>query len=464
MLRRLALLLALAPVAVAQPDTLDLDVGAAMRLALDGSPEVGTERAGRRFAEARARQARAARFLTEFTLTTGHAVAPGLDRNGNAGPGEALYLDPEVRNDWTDTRPYNEFTAEALQPLWTWGELSGQIRAADAAVAVEDAVVAAKAGEVALRTGELYYGLLLADALAAIAAETGEALATARGELETLLDEGDASVGDADLFQLRLFEQEYLRRRAEVGEQRGLAASALGRQMLRPGVAVRPAPLEPLAFARDSLGVYQALGQAHRPELRQAEAGWRARDALVRVAKSDYYPKLFLGGRATGRYAAGRVEQDNPFISDPYLGSGLRFGLGVRQNLAFFQTRAKVQQAEAQRAEVRFQAEAAEQLVLFEVEQAYRRLAIAEAALDARTASTTIAGEWLRTEQINVDLGLGEVTDLLAAARADLEARAARLDAVQAYNVAVLRLLHAAGVLAARAQRGTLFGTEPTEP
>jgi outer membrane protein TolC len=227
--------------------------------------------------------------------------------------------------------------------------------------------------------------------------------------------------------------------------------------MLRPGVVVRGGTLEPVPFEAEDLETYQALGLASRPELRQAAAGLRARDALVAVAKSDYYPKLFLGGTATGRYAEGRIQQDNPFISDSYIGSGLRFGLGIRQNLTFLQTRAKVAQAEAERNEVRFQHEAAEQLVLFEVEQAYRQLRIAEAALAARDETVAITGEWLRTEQINFDLALGDVDDLIAAVRADLEGRAARLDAVKTYNVPVLRLLHAAGVLAERVERGTLF-------
>ena len=458
----LSLLVALTPVAAAaQPDTLALDE--AIRLALDGSPEVAIEAAGREFAAARRRQARAARFLTEFHLTTGHAVAPGLERNGSPFPDDALYLDPDVRNDWTDTRPYNEFTAELLQPLFTWGELGGQIRAATAAVEVEAAEVDAKASEVALRTGELYTGLSLARALAGIAEETDEALRTARAELEALLDDGDPSVSDADLFQLRLFEQEYAARSAEVEQQEALAASALARQLLRPGALIRTGPLDPLPFRRDSLDAYQALALRQRSELRQAAAGLRAREALVEVARSDYFPKLFLGGTARGRYAAGRVQQSNPFVSDSYLGASLRFGLGVRQNLAFLQTRAKVEQAEAEAAEVRFQREAAEQLILFEVEEAYRRLAIAEATLAARDEAVRIAGEWLRTEQINFDLGLGDVDDLIGAVRADLEGRATRLDAVRAYNVAVLRLLHAAGVLAERAEMGTLFEPVATD-
>ena len=75
---RLLLVLMLCPAALGQPapDTLAVDVLGAMRLALDGSPEVAIEQAGRDFAAARARQARAARYLTEFNVTTGHAVAP----------------------------------------------------------------------------------------------------------------------------------------------------------------------------------------------------------------------------------------------------------------------------------------------------------------------------------------------------------------------------------------------------
>jgi outer membrane protein len=183
----------------------------------------------------------------------------------------------------------------------------------------------------------------------------------------------------------------------------------------------------------------------------------------VQVARSAYYPRLFAGVFYTGRYSTGRERQPNPYINDPYLGSGLRAGVGIRQDLAFGQTQARVAQAEAQLQEVRAQRTAAEQLVLFEVEEAVRRLTIAAAALEARTEAAAIAADWLRTEQINADLALGEPQDLIAAARADLEARLARVEATRAYNVAVLRVLAASGVLAERARTGTLFEPLPLD-
>ncbi|MEO1479725.1 MAG: TolC family protein, partial [Bacteroidota bacterium] len=194
-MRLLLLLLLTAPLAAAQPsaspDTLRLDLAEAMQRALDGSPEVAIEAAGQDFAEARAQQARRSRYATEFTLTTGHAVAPGLRGVDPALDLNAQYLNSELRNDWADPRPYNQYEIELLQPLYTAGELGGQIAAAEAGVRLEAAEVDQKASEVALRTGDLYYTLLLTQRLDALTAEAGDALGVAQRELQALLDEGD---------------------------------------------------------------------------------------------------------------------------------------------------------------------------------------------------------------------------------------------------------------------------------
>jgi len=65
--------------------------------------------------------------------------------------------------------------------------------------------------------------------------------------------------------------------------------------------------------------------------------------------------------------------------------------------------------------------------------------------------------EWLRTEQINFDLDLGDPQNLVDAVQSNLETRAAYYEAVQRYNVAVLRLLRTAGTLSNEAERGMLI-------
>ena len=129
----LLLLFAVLPAAAQPADTLVLGLEASIVEALEVSPEVGQRAAEVDFAEARLGEARASRFLTEFQATSGHAVAPGLVIPGDyAGPSDALYLQPDLRNDWDleAVRPYNQVEVEALQPIWTWGELGGSIRAA----------------------------------------------------------------------------------------------------------------------------------------------------------------------------------------------------------------------------------------------------------------------------------------------------------------------------------------------
>ncbi len=457
-------LLALAPglleARAQSADTLRLTLLQAMERALEVSPDLRAVEARRDFAEARYDQARASRFLTQFQLQTAHAAGPGLKiPENNTFSTKALYLNPEVRNDWRNLRPLHQLEIQLIQPLWTWGELGGQIRAARYGTEVEAAGARQKALEVAARTGELYFSLQLTEALLRLARETGEILDRAKEEVNRLLQEGDPSVDDADLFRLRITEQEYLQRVVEAEERRQIAHAALTRQLLLPeDVVIDPAegPLAPLSFTLQPLETYLELAEANRPEIQQARAGLAAREALVDVARSDYYPKLFLGVSGRWTYTAGRYRQPNPYISDPYLGESLRAGLGFRLNLNFGQTRARVEQARAQRNEVAYQLEAARQLVRFEVEEAYRNVRIAQAALEARDRALTISKEWLRTEQINFDLDLGDTENLVRAVRENLELQARYYEAVFNYNRAVLRLQRAVGVLDLNVRRGIL--------
>lgn len=431
-------------------DTLSLGLTDAIVRALDVSPEVAAVDEQRAFATARHRFAQANRFLTDVRITTLHTFAPGLNIPDPTVPTDELYLDPDVRNDWAGLRPFNRFELELRQPIYTWGELGGSIRAARHGVDVERASVRETEAEVALRTAELYQGFLLARSLLRLTVDAESVLEQARRELERLLDEGDPSVDDADLFRLQLAEQDFIAQVVEVTEQVATARTALRRQLMLPDEIVVDAPtdaLKPLAAPSDSLDFYQRLATDNRPVLEQAAAGIAARSALLEVARSDYFPKLFLAGTGVLGLAEGRYRQRNPFVSDPFLGRSVGAALGLRQNLNFAQTRAQVQQAQAQLNEVRYQETAARQLVSFEVEEVFRQMTIAEARLLTRERSLTIGREWLRTEQINFDLGFGDAQNLIAAVQSALELEAAHLEAIRNHNVSVLRLLNATGIL-----------------
>mgnify|MGYP006421376385 CR=1 FL=1 len=451
------------------PDTVRVGLAEAVEKALAVSPEVDRRRAQQQFAEARRDRAEANRFLTDLSLDIASSFAPGLDIPANNKPPEnELYLNPDVENDWSvgALRPFGRAEIVARQPIFTWGELSGSIEAARHGVDVETARVDQKAMEVAARTGEIYYNLLLTQALARLAERTADVVDRAQKEIQRLLDEGDESVDQADLFQTRITEEEVKRRTIEVEQNRATARSALRRQLFLPDEAVVVAEAEelvPLNFSLhpDSLDYYIALGLKNRPEVEQARAGVQARKAQVDVAKSDYYPKI--GVQASLSQSVTLPERPNPsnaYVGDSFMGTGTRTGLGITLDLNFRQTAAKVEQAQAQLSEVKQQRTAARQLVRFEVEEAYRNVIVAKAKVESRDRANKVSGEWLRTEQIDFDLGFGDTENLVKAVRADIEAEARYFEAVKAYNVAVLKLLRTTGTLTNRLRRGTLIETE----
>lgn len=451
---------ALYPVA-AQTDTLVVSMEEAVRAALSVSPEMGREQAQVDFARARLSLARSSRFLTEFNATSAHAASPAID-NPNNTPVDRLYLDPDVRNDWDQLSLFNRLDVEAIQPLWTWGELGGNIRAARAGVDVEEAARGAKEIEVAARTAELYWSLLLTEELYRLTSDAGDIVTRAKTEINRLLDEGAEDVDMADLYQVQITEQEFFQRSTEVVESRHTARAALRRQLFLADdhiVVVQDAVLNPLAFTLEPLEVYQMQALGLRPELDQVAAGLEARQALVDVARSAYFPKVFLGVNARYSWAANRHRQRNPYIGDPFLSRNLQTGLGMRLDLNFAQTRSRVRQARAEVDDVRFQSEAARQLVLFEVEEAYRNVIIAKAAVDAREEQLLLSRQWLLDEQINFDLDLGDTENLVKAVRDNLTLRAARHEAVFSYNRAVVRLLQKTGTLVDRIRTGMLVDT-----
>ncbi|MES3631109.1 MAG: TolC family protein [Longimonas sp.] len=451
--------------AVAPSDTVEVNLQSTIERALQTSPDIKEREARRDFADARFGEARASRFATRFNLNTAHSIAPSLDiPDDNEQPNSQLYLNPDVENNWRieNLRPFNRFEVILQQPVLTWGELSGTVEAAMHGARVEEAAVDGQRLEVALRAGELYQNVLLTSELRRLTGEAESLLRQARREVQTLLDEGNPDVEEADLFQLDLAQQEFERRRVEVNEQHATARSALSRQLMldddRP-VAVADGALQPLPLdvLGDSLAFYQDAAQRHRPEFKQAEAGFAARDALVDVARSDYYPKLALQASYSIAATPGRFRQRNAYISDSFRGQGTRTGFGIQQNLNFYQTRARVRQAKAERAEVQYQREAADTFIGFEVEEAYRQVRINEKRVESLDESVRITREWLRTEQINFDLDFGDPQNLVRAVQANLEARAEYLEAVRRYNVSVLRLLRTAGTLTHDAERGMLI-------
>jgi outer membrane protein TolC len=132
----------------------------------------------------------------------------------------------------------------------------------------------------------------------------------------------------------------------------------------------------------------------------------------------------------------------------------VRAGIGISQKLNFSQTKARVERARYDEVALESQEEILHQVIQFEVESAYRDVIIAKSAVEANAEGLRISKEWLRSEQINFDLEIGDSQNLVRVVKRNLEAVLADFEARYAYNVAVLRLLAATGILEASVQNG----------
>ncbi len=430
-------------------DTLRIDLKTVLEETAQVSPDIRAALFEVRRADARHALARSSRVLPDASASSAMAVVPGIE-NPNGIPNDELYLDPAVRNDYSNLRPFAQAEVSFVQPIYTWGALGGAIEAASAGAVLEDARAQETIMSASLRAAGLYYNVLLTNELQRLADRAGDVVKMAMDEIDRLLQEGDPEVDDADRYEVLITEQEYQRRIVEVNQQRQTAHAALRRQLMAAD-SIRIVPvqdaLESLTFVLESLEFYQQKALRHRPEILQATAGLAATDALIRVAKADYYPQTAFGLTLSVSGASNRFRQPNPYISDGFRRTSARTGFGLLQKLNFKQTRARVAEAEAQHNAVRYLSIAAEQGILAELEQSWRKVIIEEAALAAMDSSLAVSKEWLRVEQINFDLDLGDTENLVKAVQANLTLEAEYYEAVSRYNMAILKLLADAGIL-----------------
>ena len=221
---------------VGAQDTVRVSLSAVVAKSVAVSPDLAAQRADAAFASARLAMARASRFVPDLVSNTAVSMAPGIS-NPNRTDTEALYLDPDVRNDFSHLTPFAYGEVSFVQPVHTWGKLGGSVAAASAGRDVAMHATAGMAEDVGLRAAGLYYNLLLAEDFVQLTNRAGEVLEDAKTEIIRLLKEGDPDVDDADRYQLLMTEQELIHRLEDVQQQRQIARVALRRQLSLPDSA-----------------------------------------------------------------------------------------------------------------------------------------------------------------------------------------------------------------------------------
>lgn len=425
--------------------TLVLSLAQCEALALKNHPLVKDANANLELSRARKAQASHARFLPQFTLRDIWGPVPRA--RGEFTPTGVL-VSPDTSTGLSDLRPFMELELNLLQPIWTFGKLSGLNEAASFGVDAREADVRARENDVRLKVRELYWGLVLGRELLEVVEDALEEVTKAEGKLQEKLDEGSEEVSQNDLFKLQVFKYDILKR-----HRAALDKLEVGRAALRAAIGldetidfdVETKELIPLEVTLDSVQVYIKIAMDDRPDIAQLRAAMSARRSQVGVARSDYLPQFFLAGQVKYNRAADRFDPRNPFVYNPTNFFRPGFVLGLNWNLNFVQTGDEVRMAEAEFSKLAQQEAPLLEGIRLEVRKAYLEFKQAEQNVMESRDALKASDNWFRAAAQTFDIGIGEVKDFIDAFTANATMRAEHLQTLFEFNTSLARLSKAVG-------------------
>ena len=411
-----------------------------IRIALKAAPEMGEAQADIDLTASKLDEAKAYRY-------------PQLEVKALFGPA------PQARKEdlFATDRSYNRLNqltwfastdATLIQPLYTFGKISENMKAATHGIEVDRSRKIQRANEVVLKVREYYYGLLLAREMKELVLEIQETLLKARNKAKKLLDDGSESVEEMDIYKLDAFSGEVRKyiEEAEKGER--LALSAMRARLNLPQDAPLEIRVERLVMVDVEVPDFQYFvdhARARRPEYLQITEGLKARQALVDAAKANYYPDIFLGGLFSWAYADDRDRIHNPYINDQFKHLNAGVALGARWKLDFGITGAKVANEQAQYDRLLSTRDFADANIPLQLKKYYLELKEAEQSTKATQDAYTNAKKWAVTALANFDFGIGPAKEIFEALQAYARMRAAYFQSIYNYRIARSGLDYATG-------------------
>ncbi len=442
-----AMLLCIPSKGFVQNNSLILDLKKCEELAWQNNLSIHDAELSLDISQAKLTQASHARFLPKFELRNIWGPSPPA-RLGELGPHGGFVVSPDTAVGFGDLRYFTQLDIDLVQPIFTFGKLSGAAAAARAGVEADEANLESEKENVRLQVRQLYWGLVLAKELLLVVEDADKELVKAENKIQEKLQEGSEEVSQVDLFKLQIFRYEINKRRREALDNVKITRSALKASLgLADDLEIQVASgyLDPLPTQVDSLSTYLEMALQNRPELRRLRAGIQARSALVTVSKSDYFPQFFLGGQIKFNYAKDRFDTNNPFLFNQtnYFRPGVVVGASL--NLNFLQTRDKVRVAQAEFLQLSQKEKQLLEGIKLDVQKNYLELTQVEQNMLDSERALKATDNWLRSVTMTFDIGVGEVKELIDAFRANGAMQAEHLQNIFKYNVAIAKLSKSVG-------------------
>lgn len=336
-----------------------------------------------------------------------------------------------------------------VQPIYTFGKITEAKKAASHGIRVEQSRVQQKATDVALEIKKYYYGYL--------AALEGEKLINEiKGYLEStiertkkLLEAGSGYATELDLYKLEAFEGMLTKYSEEVNKNIILSKEALRTFIgLEKGTDfdLKDTTLKPVEVKIEGLDFYSTKSKKLRPEFIQLREGINAKKALFEMANADFYPKIFIAAFYSYADATERDRVTNPWIYDFFRHNVGGVVLGLKWNIDFGITKAKMNRARADYLKYERLRDYANIGILLQVEKSYRELMEAKKNIDATKRAYRSARKWMVGAVMNYDMGIGEARDAADAIVAYGKIKEEYIMSLYNFNMSYANVLQTSGL------------------
>ncbi|GLI53425.1 MULTISPECIES: TolC family protein [Thermodesulfovibrio] len=381
------------------------------------------------------------------------AVFPQIELMALGGPSpkaEKEAISPEIRTDVKSTTINGIFgmlTMQVLQPIYTFGKLSGYKTAAEGGIKVSEAELEKKRSEIILKTKELYWSLSLIRELRNLANEIKDELEKAIKRTEEDLKKDIPPADELTLYKLKTYFGEVKRNLNEIDKNEAIIIEALRFMAGLSGKRIEIIT-EPLKYEESYMKPDELIAKAFilRPEMIQIREGLKARQSLIDVEKSNLYPQIFFLVKGSLAGATNRDRIHNPYIYDPLNDSMLAAVLGMKLNIDFGITKGKIREAEIEYQKIVEKKKLAENGIPVQIMKAYIELQEASKSAKDMEEAYQNAKKWLVTADANIDMGIGETKDLADAVLAYATTRINHLKALYNQKMALANLVQASGL------------------
>jgi len=422
--------------------TLVLYLDECIRSALQAAPEIGEAQADLALTGSKLEEAGSYRY-PQINVTTLFGPAPSA---------KVQDISPVINTSKTfSIRDLTWFASTDLlitQPLWTFGKISENMKAATHGMEVDKARMRQKGNEVALEVKKYYYSVLLAREIQNVLAELQLYMQQGKQKIQQLIENESASGDPMDLFKIDAYAGEINKYMEEALKGERLATAALkARLVLADNIDVTVA-IERLELPNEELPELTAIidkARVQRPEFKQLSEGTAARTALVNAARANYYPDIFLAGMLSWAYSDNRDRVKNPYINDPFQHGYGGVALGLKWHLDFGITAAKSAGEQAQLNRLFSTRQYADSYIPLQVKKAWLEMQEAQKNVATTKKAYQSAKKWGTAALANFDFGVGNPRDVFDAVGVYGKMKAAYYQSLFDFQMARANLVYAIG-------------------